>query len=70
MLQMIPFIFVLSTPIYVQAAYFVISLWFAIIGRNRRGGFWCYLFASVLLSPVVGFMMLLVSEKRPSDRAS
>lgn len=66
MIQFIPFVFVLGLPVYIQAMYFVISLWFAIIGRNRKGGFWCYLFASVLLSPVVAFMMLLVSEKKTS----
>lgn len=70
MVQMIPFVFILSSPIYVQIAYFVISLWFAIIGRNRSGGFWCYLFASVLLSPFVAFMMLLVAEKKTPDKAS
>ncbi len=67
MIQLIPFIFVLKLPVYMQLGYAVLALWFAIIGRNRKGGFWCYLFASIMLSPVVGFMMLLVSEKKKKN---
>lgn len=62
--RFIPFILILQFPIHVQGFYFVLSLWLAILGRNRKGGFWCYLFSSILLSPVVGFMMLLVSGKK------
>lgn len=65
MAQYIPLFVILKLPVFIQIGYFVVCLWFAILGRNRIGGFWCYLFASVLLSPVVGFMMLLVAGKRP-----
>lgn len=64
MIQVIPFIFILQLPIYIQLIYFVFALWLAVLGNKRKGGFWCYLFASVLLSPVVGMMMLLVAEKK------
>ncbi len=42
------------------AACFVIGL----LGINRRMGFWGYFFGSILLSPVVGFLLVVVSEKK------
>lgn len=64
MANYLPLILIFRFPRVFQIAYFVVSLWFAIMGRKRRGGFWCFLFASVLLSPVVGFMMLIVAGEK------
>jgi len=69
MIQFIPLFIIFKFPVWVQLGYIVICLWFAILGRNRIGGFWCFLFASVLLSPVVGFMMLLVAGKKKPPQA-
>jgi len=39
----------------------------ALLGINRKMGFWGYLFSSLLLSPVIGILLLLVSD--PKTRA-
>ena len=33
----------------------------AFFGRNRRFGFWGYFFASVLLTPIVGLLLLFAA---------
>lgn len=42
----------------------VLSLVVGILGRNRKLGFWGYFFASLLLTPFVGFLFVLVSDPR------
>lgn len=45
---------------------FFLSLVIAILGRNRKMGFWGYFFASLLLTPLFGLLLLLISgEKTP-----
>lgn len=36
----------------------------AYLGRERKFGFWLYLLASFLLSPLVGMIIVLASEKK------
>jgi hypothetical protein len=38
----------------------------AYLGRERKFGFWLYLLASFLLSPLVGMIIVLASEKKKS----
>lgn len=45
----------------------VASLMIAIAGRRLRFGFWGYLFASLLLTPVIG-MLLLAAAIPPRRR--
>jgi hypothetical protein len=45
--------------------YLFLCLIVAIAGLNRKLGFWGYLFASILLTPLVGIVLVFVSEKRP-----
>ena len=40
---------------------FVLSLCVAWLGRDRKLGFWGYFFASLLLSPLIGARLVLVS---------
>ena len=40
---------------------FVLSLCVAWLGRDRKLGFWGYFFASLLLSPLIGALLVLVS---------
>lgn len=35
--------------------------WF---GRDRKLGFWGYLFASLLFTPIIGVVLLLASDKK------
>jgi hypothetical protein len=45
-------------------AYIVFSLIIAILGTDRKFGFWGYFFCSLLLSPAIGLIILLASDKR------
>tara|TARA_B100000745_G_scaffold98647_1_gene62844 strand:+ start:1864 stop:2148 length:285 start_codon:yes stop_codon:yes gene_type:complete len=44
--------------------YIIASLCIAIVGLNRKFGFWGYFFASLLLSPLIGIILLLGSDKK------
>lgn len=43
----------------------VISLIVALFGRNRKFGFWGYFFASMLLTPFLGVLLVIASDKKP-----
>jgi len=40
----------------------------ALAGRHRKFGFWGYLFASLLLSPLAGTLLVVASDPRPVPR--
>ena len=44
-----------------------IAVLIGVVGINRKFGFWGYFFASLLLTPFVGILLVLVSDKRPID---
>ncbi len=48
----------------IYVAYLVASLVVAFLGMNRKMGFWGYFFASLLLSPLVGIILVLASDVR------
>ncbi|MGD9638621.1 MAG: hypothetical protein AB7U85_06140 [Alphaproteobacteria bacterium] len=43
----------------------VLSVIVGAIGENRKFGFWGYFFASVLMTPIVGAMLVLASDAPP-----
>jgi len=43
--------------------YIVLSLAVAIFGANRKFGFWGYFFGSMLLTPAIGLILVLASDK-------
>ncbi|QEP43913.1 hypothetical protein D5085_12775 [Ectothiorhodospiraceae bacterium BW-2] len=43
------------------ALYLILSLIVAFLGRKRRMGFWGYFFGSILLTPIIGLLLMLVS---------
>jgi len=49
--------------IYIGLSFFV-----ALLGMNRKWGFWGYFFGSLLLSPLIGILLVLASDPRPSDK--
>jgi hypothetical protein len=55
------------------AAWLVLAVIIAFFGRNRRFRFWGYFFASVLLTPIIGLLLLIaaipVKEARPKHVA-
>lgn len=38
------------------------------LGKNRKFGFWGYLFCSLILSPLIGLLLVLASDSRPQVR--
>ena len=44
-----------------------IAVFIGVIGINRKFGFWGYFFASLLLTPFVGILLVLASDKQPVD---
>ncbi len=42
----------------------VLSLMIGFLGMNRKFGFWGYFFGSILLTPVIGLLLVLASDKR------
>lgn len=49
----------------------LICLLIASLGRNRKFGFWGYFFASLLLTPFLGMILVIASSPvQPKDRES
>lgn len=46
-------------------AFVGLSLLIGAFGRDRKMGFWGYFFASLLLTPAVGLLLVLGSDRRP-----
>lgn len=57
-------------PIQAYILYIVGSLAVAWLGTHRKFGFWGYLFASLLFSPIVGVLLVVASDKRPALEAA
>jgi hypothetical protein len=51
-------------------AWVLLAIVIGFFGRNRRFRFWGYFFASVLLTPIVGILLLLaaIPLKEPKHR--
>ncbi len=45
--------------------YLVLCLFVGFLGRNRKWGFWGYLWSSILFSPLLGLVFLLASDPKP-----
>lgn len=43
------------------AAWLVLAVIIGFFGRNRRFRFWGYFFASVLLTPIIGLLLLIAA---------
>ena len=49
---------------YAFLIYLLISLMVGWFGANRKLGFWAYFFGSLALTPLVGLLLVLVSDPR------
>jgi|TARA_B100000959_G_C14970765_1_gene619587 hypothetical protein len=47
----------------------LLSLILAYIGRHKTMGFWGLFFASVLLTPIIGLILLLVTRREEAPRS-
>jgi hypothetical protein len=52
------------------AIYLASCLLIGIFGRHRKLGFWGYFFGSILLTPMMGLLLVVVSAPRPVPVAS
>lgn len=50
-----------------QFLWIFLSLVVAVFGVDRKFGFWGYFFASLLLSPFMGILLLLASERHKPE---
>jgi hypothetical protein len=53
---------------WIVVSVIVTSLVIAFAGRNMRFGFWGYLFASLLLTPVIGLLLLMAAVPSKAQR--
>jgi uncharacterized membrane protein len=53
-------------PIVLIATIFL-SFLVALLGRNRKMGFWGYFFGSILLTPIIGLLLVLASDPKPQQ---
>ena len=52
-----------SSPVW-----FIVSFFVALLGWKKRMSFWVYFMISVLLSPLIGFMVVIVSGKKTTEK--
>jgi hypothetical protein len=52
------------------AGYIFLAMLMALLGRRRKLGAWGYFFSSILLTPIIGFLLVLASDPRPRLRNS
>lgn len=45
--------------------YIAICFFLALMGKNRKFGFWGYFFGSLLLTPLIGVILIAASDPRP-----
>jgi len=48
----------------VIVAYFILCIIIGLLGRGRKMGGWGYFFSSIVLTPVIGIMLVMLSDKR------
>ena len=48
-------------PLPIIGLIIALSILVAYFGRNRKFGFWGYLFASLLLTPIMGLLLVIAS---------
>jgi hypothetical protein len=52
------------------AAYILLCVIVAMIGRRRKWGYWGYLWSSVLFTPVLGLLFVLAADPPPRRKRS
>jgi hypothetical protein len=61
-------------PVYfkmlVSPVWFVSGFFVALLGWNKKMGFWVYFLISLLLSPVVGLVVVLIADKKTEQAAA
>jgi len=59
-------------PVYskmvLSPVWFIVSFFVALLGWKKKMSFWVYFLISVLLSPLVGFVVVMVSGKKAIEK--
>lgn len=63
-MQFLPIVTALSLPIYAQLIYIGLSILVGFLGRHRVMQFWGTFFCSLVLSPIVGGLIVIVSARK------
>jgi hypothetical protein len=53
--------------LYFLLLYIALSVIVGLMGEGRKFGFWGYMFASLLLSPLIGIVLVMASENVDDD---
>jgi hypothetical protein len=48
--------------------YVGLCLVIAVIGRRNKFGFWGYFFCSLVVTPLIGLLLILATERRPKHQ--
>ena len=48
--------------VYLFIGYIAMAIFVAWLGRDRKFGYWGYLFGSLLLTPVIGLLLYLATD--------
>jgi uncharacterized membrane protein YiaA len=54
---------VLAFLVTVTVCFFI-----GVLGRNRKLGFWGYFFASLLLTPIIGMLLVVATDPRKEEK--
>jgi hypothetical protein len=49
-------------PVLLVLVNFVVCYFIGVLGRNRKLGFWGHFFASLLLTPVIGMLLVVATD--------
>jgi hypothetical protein len=63
-MTVLPISNIFSFPPTIQLIYFGLSIIIGVFGINRVMGFWGYMFCSIIFSPLIGLLVLLVSAPK------
>ena len=50
------------TPLILILVSIVLAYFIGFLGRNRKLGFWGHFFASLLLTPIIGFLLIVATD--------
>jgi hypothetical protein len=54
-------------PLVLLFGYLVVCIALGYLGRWRKMGFWGYFFASILLTPPLGLLLLVASDPKKQE---
>jgi uncharacterized membrane protein YiaA len=49
-------------PVLLVLVNFVVCYFIGVLGRNRKLGFWGHFFASLLLTPIIGALLVVATD--------